>query len=108
MEFFSYHGCGEEEKKTGNIFIVSLNMETEMEIAAKSDSLADTLDYQTAYNIVGREMGIPSNLLENVCHRILDALFEEFAELKTATVKVSKLNPNMGGKIGRTSVTMSR
>ena len=108
MEFFSYHGCGDEEKKTGNTFVVSLSLETEMAAAAQSDSLADALDYQKAYNIVKREMEIRANLLENVCRRILDALFEEFSTLKTAQVKVSKLNPPMGGKIGRTSVTMSR
>jgi dihydroneopterin aldolase len=53
-------------------------------------------------------MEITSNLLEHIATRILDALYNNLTGIKKAMVKVSKLNPVMGGKIGRVSVEISR
>jgi dihydroneopterin aldolase len=108
MEFFAHHGCYEEERAKGNTFFVTLKIETDMRLASESDNIVDAVNYQTAYNIVKDEMIIPSNLLENVCFRILDALYDKMSDIKKATVKVSKLNPAMGGKVEKTSVTQSR
>jgi dihydroneopterin aldolase len=108
MEFFAHHGCYEEEKTKGNTFFVTLKIETDMMPASESDNIIDAVNYQTAYNIVKEEMMIPSNLLENVCYRILNALYDKMTDIKKATVKVSKLNPSMGGIVEKTSVTQSR
>jgi dihydroneopterin aldolase len=108
MEFFAYHGCYKEEQVVGNRFLVNLSMETTHLDAIKTDKLKDALNYQKAYEIVKKEVEIPSHLLEHVCGRILDSLFSLFAELDSATVKLSKLNPPMGGKMERVSVTLSR
>ncbi|MDR1895878.1 MAG: dihydroneopterin aldolase [Prevotellaceae bacterium] len=108
MEFFAHHGCYEEERLRGNMFLVTVKIETDMEIVSKSDNIADALNYQTAYNVVKQEMMIPSSLLEHVCSRILTALYNEFNGIEKATVKVSKLSPGIGGKVEKTSVTQSR
>jgi dihydroneopterin aldolase len=107
MEFFAHHGCYEEERAKGNTFLVSLKIEADIMPASESDNIIDAVNYQTAYNIVKDEMMIPSNLLENVCLRILNALYDKMTDIKKATVKVSKLNPAMGGKVEKTSVTQS-
>jgi 7,8-dihydroneopterin aldolase/epimerase/oxygenase len=49
-----------------------------------------------------------SHLLEHIAGRILDSLYSEMQGIKKATVKVSKLNPPMGGKINSVSVVLSR
>ena len=108
MEFYSYHGHFREEQIVGNRFIVDLILETDMTKAAASDNLDDAVDYQVAYLLVKREMDKKSFLLENIAGRILDALFSELPGIMKATVKVSKMNPPMGGKIGSVSVTRSR
>ena len=108
MEFYSYHGHFREEQIVGNRFIVDLNIETDMSAPALSDNLSDAVDYQTAYRLVKREMDKKSYLLENIAGRILDSLFNELPGVLKAIVKVSKMNPPMGGKIGSVSVTMSR
>jgi len=108
MEFFGYHGCYKEEQVVGNQFVVYLKLETSSMVASKTDQIKDALNYQQAYNIVKQEVLVPSHLLEHVCSRILDALFAELELLEKATVKVSKLNPPMGGKMDRVSVTLSR
>jgi dihydroneopterin aldolase len=108
MEFFAHHGCYEEERTRGNIFLVSLTIETDMRLAAESDNIIDAVNYQTAYGVVKNVMMTPSNLLENVCLRILTALYDKMSDITKATVKVSKLNPAMGGKVEKTSVTITK
>ncbi|MFN8205967.1 MAG: dihydroneopterin aldolase [Bacteroidales bacterium] len=108
MEFYAYHGHFKEEQIVGNHFIVSLSLETDMEIPSGTDDLKDAVNYQTAYAIVKREMQKKSHLLEHIAGRILGALHEELGGIRKATVKVSKLNPPVGGKVKAVSITMSR
>jgi dihydroneopterin aldolase len=108
MEFYAFHGHFREEQIVGNKFLVDLTLETEMSVASKSDNLKDAVNYQKAYQIVKVEMEKKSYLLENIAGRILDALYSEMTGIKKATVRVSKMNPPVGGKIGSVSVEMER
>lgn len=108
MEFYAYHGCYKEEQLTGNWFLVDLTIETNMDKASKTDNINDTLNYQTAYELVKKEMDVKAHLLEHLSQRILDSLFGSFPQLEAATVKVAKMNPPMGGKMKSVSVEVSR
>ena len=108
MEFYAFHGHYKEEQIVGNHFIVDVEIDTDTDKAGTSDDLRDTLNYQKAYLIIKREMETTSNLLEHIATRILDALYNELNGIDRATVKVSKMNPVMGGRIGRVSVEISR
>ena len=108
MEFYAYHGHFKEEQVVGNKFLLNISIETDCTRAGKTDELHDALDYQKVYNLIKDEMGNKSFLLENICNRILDRLYMEFDTIQKATIKVSKINPPMGGQIKRVSVTMSR
>ena len=108
MHFYAYHGHFETEQIVGNDFIVDLQINADCNNAAISDDLDDALNYQAVYTLVKKEMAVKSRLLENVAKRILDALFAEFPNIENAKVKVSKMNPPMGGQIEKVSVTLSR
>jgi dihydroneopterin aldolase len=108
MEFYAFHGHFREEQIVGNHFMVDVEIETDTDRAGRSDELRDTLNYQKAYLIVKREMETKSHLLEHIATRILDALYNELSGITRAKVKVSKLNPVMGGRIGRVSVEIGR
>jgi 7,8-dihydroneopterin aldolase/epimerase/oxygenase len=108
MEFYSFHGHFKEERIVGNKFIVDLIIETDMSIPKESDNLKDAVNYQRVYEIVKLQMEKKSHLLEHIAGRILDAIYNESEGIKKLTVKVSKMNPPMGGKIGSVSVVMSR
>lgn len=108
MSFHALHGCYDLEKVVGNRYLVDLRLEVEAGEAAANDDLSKSIDYLAAYEVVGEQMARPSNILENVAHRILSALYTTFPTLEHATVKVSKLAPPLGGKIEKVSVTMSR
>lgn len=106
MRFRAFHGCYEEEAIVGNEYEVDLRMRCDTRRAEASDDVADSVNYQLAYMVVAEQMAIRSHILENVCRRILDALFEELPLLEWAEVKVSKLAPSMGGVVRATSVTL--
>jgi dihydroneopterin aldolase len=108
MEFYAFHGHFEAERKVGNKFIVYLSIETNCSFAAESDNLNDALNYQAVYELVKDEMKTKSFLLEHVANRILQRLYSNFETIKKAKIKISKINPPMGGQIKKVSVTMSK
>lgn len=108
MEFYAYHGHFKQEQVVGNKFLVNISIETDCDKAGVSDNLQDALDYQKVYHLIKEEMEENSFLLEHICTRILDRLYSEFTTIQNATIKVSKINPPMGGQIKKVSVTMSR
>lgn len=108
MEFYSFHGHFKEERIVGNKFLVDLTIETDMTLPAASDNLKDAVNYQRVYEIVKLQMEMKSHLLEHIAGRILDAIYSEMVGIKKATVKVSKMNPPMGGKIRSVSIVLSR
>lgn len=108
MEFYAYHGHFIEEQVVGNKFLVNIAIETDCDKAGQSDNLDDALDYQKVYLIIKEEMDKKSFLLENICDRILDALYAAFDSIDKVVLKVSKINPPMGGQIEKVSITKSR
>jgi len=106
MEFHSYHGCFKEERIIGTRFIVNLWFEMDTNAAEKSDNLKDTIDYQSVYLLVKSQMDESSHLLEHVGRRILDAFHSKYPQVIHSKVKVSKLNPPLGGKIQSVSITI--
>lgn len=107
MEFHAHHGCLESERRDGNLFVVDFKAEFNPRSAAKSDDLADTVDYGAIYQTIKKEMEQPSNLLEHVAGRIVKALAKEFGdELYPIEVTVSKQNPPVGGVCAWSRITV--
>ncbi|MBM3435533.1 MAG: dihydroneopterin aldolase [Bacteroidetes bacterium] len=107
MEFHAFHGCFKEEQIIGNNFMVDLIFETKTEKPEISDDLKDTIDYSKVYKIVKNEMEITSKLLEHVARRILNVLSKAYPQIIFAELTVSKMNPPVGGKVDRVSVTLN-
>jgi len=99
MEFFAFHGCFDEEQVIGNHFLVDVEFETETGKAEQSDRLGDTVDYQDVYNLIKAEVELKSKLLEHLSRRILNAVSSKYPNLQYLKVRVSKMNPPMGGKM---------
>ena len=106
MKFHAYHGCLDFEKRDGNTFLVTVRMELDTHLAGMSDELDDTLNYQEVYDAVKHEMEIPSNLLEHVGQRILDALINNFPEIKSVKVQLYKLNPPLGSDVESVNIEL--
>ncbi|WP_242083629.1 dihydroneopterin aldolase [Aestuariivivens sediminis] len=107
IRVFAYHGCLKEESKIGSDYRVDLRVKADLQPSAKSDNLNDTVNYVFLNRIIKEEMDKPSHLLETVCRRILNRIFNEAPLVTKAWVSVSKLNPPIGGDVQRVTVKMS-
>ena len=107
IRVFAHHGCLKEETKIGSDYRVDLQIKANLQTSAKSDRLSDTVDYVFLNKIVREEMLIPSYLLETVAKRILVRIFNEDKHVSKATIKVSKLNPPIGGDVEMVTIKMT-
>lgn len=103
---YAYHGCMDEEGIIGTEFSVNVEVKTDLSTPAKSDKLADTVDYVTISRIVQEEMAIRSKLIEHAAKRILDRLMKEFSSLEKSKVVVVKHKAPIQGDVQRVSVEM--
>lgn len=106
MRFRAFHGCLPEEREDGNIFVVDFRCDYDVQRASESDNLADTLDYGAVYDIVAREMAVPSNLLEHVAGRIARSIKSSFPEATRIRISVAKKNPPVAGQAEWSRVTV--
>ena len=107
MRFYAHHGCFEQERAIGTHFRVDVVFETDTSQAEVSDNIGDTVSYLDVYQVVKREMAIPSNLLEHVARRIGEGIRIDFPSVTAVRVKVSKLNPPLGGQMESVRVEVS-
>jgi len=105
MEFYAYHGCFAEEKVIGTRFIVDLVLSYNMKKAALQDDVTKTVNYQSVYKDIKNIMEQPVNLLETICLKILTTIKSNYSLIESLHVTVSKLNPFLGGKVDRVSVS---
>ncbi|TYA52189.1 dihydroneopterin aldolase [Formosa maritima] len=107
IRVFAHHGCLKEETKIGSDYRVDLQVKANLQNSAKTDKLSDTVDYVFLNKIVREEMHKPTYLLETVAKRILVRIFKEDVHVTKATVKVSKLNPPIGGDVEMVTIKMT-
>jgi dihydroneopterin aldolase len=107
MEFYAYHGHYKEEQIIGTKFIIELEIEFESGSAEQSDHLSDTINYQEIYQLVKKEMEINGHLMESVARRILNAVKQVYPQVKSVQVKISKINPPLGGKVKQVSFILA-
>jgi dihydroneopterin aldolase len=103
---YSHHGCMKEETVVGSEYRVDLWVDADLTVASSSDDLNDTPDYVILHQIVVKEMKIPSRLLEHVAQRIIERIKSSVKDLDHIRVRVSKINPPIGGDIQSVSVLL--
>ena len=108
IRVFAYHGCLDEEGKIGSDYRVDLSVKGDLSNSAKTDSLADTIDYVHLNLIVKEEMAVRSKLLETVAERILERVLTELIMVQEAKVDVSKINTPIGGNVAMVTVSRSK
>lgn len=108
INFYAYHGCMPEERVIGGNYVVDINIKTDFELAAATDDLSKTVDYVEVYEIVKREMAIPSKLIEHVAKRICDELLKGISRIEEVEVKLTKINPPIKGDVSSVSVEIKK
>ena len=97
MHFYGYHGGNPEERSLGQPFLVDVEAELDLAVAARSDSLEDTVSYTYLYQAVKEIVeGPPRNLLETVAESIATEILDSFP-VKGIRVRVKKTRPPIKG-----------
>ena len=108
MEFRALHGCYELERKVGNRFTVDLEITACLGDAAAEDSVEQTVNYLTVYEVVSLQMRITQRTIERVAMNIIEAVYASFRQVRHVKCTVSKLAPPLGGKLEKVKTARTR
>ena len=96
LRFRAFHGVLPQERTVGGDYVVTLRIGYPWQQAMETDDVADTLDYAAVYELVRREMAVPSQLLEHVAGRMSKALLRDFPQITSVDLWLTKVVPPMG------------
>ena len=83
----------------GGEYLVSAVVEIDTSRAEQNDLLESTVDYVSIYNVLKKEMSIPSKLLEVVLERIIVGIKKIDDNIDSIDVSIKKLSPPIGGNV---------
>lgn len=104
LKTYAFHGVLPEEKILGTYYILNVEIHADLQKAAESDDLKDTINYAEINDILHAEMAISSKLLEHVSGRIIKKIKNNFPQIAFIKVKLTKTNPPMKGEMDGVSV----
>lgn len=99
MRFNGPHGFYPEEEIIGNEFVVDIYISVNTRMAANSDDLNHTVNYETVYLMVQAEMKKSSQLIETLADRIIFRINDFYEQISGVKLIVRKLNPLLGGPV---------
>lgn len=92
LKVWGFHGVFEHERAEGQDFLVDVVLYFDTGPAARSDDLADTVNYaDVARHVTSIVGGEPVNLIETVAARVADACL---ADARVDSVEVSVHKPH--------------
>jgi dihydroneopterin aldolase len=106
MEFFAWHGFYPEEQKTGNNFVVDIEVDFTPGDNIYADELSNTVDYELLYDIICDEMKLTKKLIDTVAQAIMDRVKNKYTFVDSIELTIKKLNPLVGAKTKYSSVTI--
>lgn len=104
LKFYAYHGVLPQERQVGTCYRIDLRLQTDFRLAAEQDDLNGTINYAEVFQLLQKEMAIPSRLLEHVVWRMARKLFDNFPTLTEVRMALYKENPPMGADCSQVGV----
>jgi dihydroneopterin aldolase len=96
VRIHAYHGVLPQENQVGQDFLVSARCGVDVTSAMENDMLEVTLDYGVLYRLIEGEMAKTSQLVEHVAGCIAQRVFDEFPQVTSLDLSITKLNPPFG------------
>ncbi len=106
MCFHGFHGFYEEERILGAKYMIDVYVETNFTKASAEDDLHGTINYEAIHLTAKSEMKRSVKLLETLATRIANNLKSQFENLIHIKIRVSKINPPLGGEVARAFVEL--
>jgi len=104
IQFTAFHGLHKEEQKIGTRFSVNLEVDYEPSTNSIINHIEQTINYVELYAIVKQRMAKPTPLLETVVQELAQHILQQFAQVKTVRIQLTKLNSPIHSFNGSVSV----
>jgi 7,8-dihydroneopterin aldolase/epimerase/oxygenase len=105
----AHHGVMEHESKVGQRFVLDLELSIDLDDAARSDKLIDTVSYSAIVETACRAFtGRSYRLVEAAAGAVADALLTGFAGVSSVTVTVRKPHAPIAAIFADVGVTLVR
>ena len=102
------HGLLPEEQSRGQPFEIDLDVDADLAVAGRNDTLEDTVDYgEVARRASAVVTGRSYRLLEALAEAIAEAVLTD-ARATSVTVGVRKLHPPLAADVGSVGVRVAR
>ncbi len=109
MRFFGRHGVLDEERRTGQEFVVDVDLRLDLRPAGTDDDLTQTVDYRLVYDKIRAIVeGEPVRLIETVAERIAVEMFGLDRKIAELEVTVRKPQVMLPGKLDASAVVIRR
>ncbi len=105
---FGFYGVSPQEREIGQKIQIDLDLHADLQAACKSDSLRDTVNYESVYSkvmgvVTERKHRLIESLGEDICYEIL----REFPVSKV-TISLRKLNLPFPNNLSYVEVCLTR
>jgi len=108
MAFYGYHGVLAEERREGQVFLVTIDAGADLRRAGDTDDLDDTIDYRRLFDAARAIVeGPPRNLLEAVAAQIASAALAD-PRVQDVRVEIRKPHVKLGGAVTYAAVRVER
>lgn len=88
---FGFHGVLPEERKTGQDFVIDLELYINLNAAIKSDNLSKSVNYAEVAQLTKEVIeGTPLNLIETLAAKVADLILKKFRRVQRVIVTVHK------------------
>ncbi|KXI16356.1 dihydroneopterin aldolase [Corynebacterium sp. CMW7794] len=109
LECFGYHGVFDEEKRTGQPFIVDITCWLNFAEAAADDDLTKTINYAELAEVAAEVVEGPArDLIETVATDVANAAMRRFEELYAVEVTIHKPKAPIPRTFGDVAVVARR
>jgi dihydroneopterin aldolase len=107
--FYAYHGAMEDEQTLGGKFELDVDMYCDFSVAAESDSLKKTVDYEKVYAFIrGMVLEKKYRLIEALANSIAKGIIREFYNVERVTVRIRKPHPPVKGVVDHVEVEVTQ
>jgi dihydroneopterin aldolase len=105
--FFARHGVLDEEETLGQRFYVDVALTVEPDHPLEEDSIASTVDYGVAFDVIEKIVtGRRRLLIEALALEVAKALSARFPQIKRAEITVRKPNAPVRGVLDHVEVSV--
>jgi 7,8-dihydroneopterin aldolase/epimerase/oxygenase len=109
LEVFAHHGVFPDEQKTGQPFLIDVDIRADLSVAGGSDRLEDTVDYGAMAIAVHEAVSSERwDLIERVAQRVAEVVLSLDERIEVVSVTVHKPHAPIPRTFTDVSVTIER